>query len=166
MMVTMFGAAVFAALMICAALGDIRDLQISNRLVLAIVAAFAVFAPFAGVPLMTVATSLAVATGVLAVGFVLFALGWMGGGDAKLAATAALWLGAGHVLPFVVMTALAGGALAIAIIGLRSVPIFAFWPEPDWARRLRSGEAGLPYGVAIAAGALMVLGDTGWAGGF
>ena len=168
-MATMFGAAVFAALMIVAALGDVRDLQIGNRLVLAVVAAFVVFAPFAGMPLATMAIGFAAAFGVLAVGFALFALGWIGGGDAKLAAAAALWLGAEHVLPFVVMTALAGGALALLVIALRSAPVlnfaFAFWLEPDWSRRLRSGEAGLPYGVAIAAGALLTLGQTGWVTG-
>jgi Flp pilus assembly protein protease CpaA len=63
--------------------------------------------------------SLAAGAVVLAIGFACFAFGWIGGGDAKFAAVIALWLGLGHVLEFLVTSAVFGGVLTIAILTFR-----------------------------------------------
>ena len=93
-------ALVFAGLFLWAGIRDVLTMQISNVLVLGLVLAFAVFAPLAGLTAFEIATAGAMALAVLLVGMGLFALGWLGGGDVKLTAAAALWLGAGHVPTF------------------------------------------------------------------
>ena len=84
----------------------------------------------------------------------MFALGWIGGGDAKLFAACGLWLGWPAFLPFLLWTALAGGVLATGLLvarkGARAWPVAG----PQWLVRLLSPEAAVPYGVAIAVGAL------------
>ena len=80
----------------------------------------------------------------LVVGAAMFALGWIGGGDAKLLASAALWVGLRGLAPFAIYTALAGGLLALGLVALRSDwlrPLAA--AGPAWARRLATpGEVG------------------------
>jgi prepilin peptidase CpaA len=97
----------------------------------------------------------------LIVGILLFSLGWVGGGDAKLLAAAALWLGFESLVPFLAYVAVFGGALAIAILAYRSFPATAL-PLPGWAARLHAKGGAMPYGVAIAAGALTIYPTTGW----
>ena len=148
----------FAILLIAAGWQDLRTLRIANRLSLATVAAFAVWAT-AGVALgrlsaaalgMTILCSLVV----FAIGATGFAAGILGGGDVKLLAAASLFAGSAHVIDFLVVTALVGGALGLAV--LAGAPIGPAAPAPgDTVRaRLRSG---LPYGPAIAAGGLWVV---------
>jgi prepilin peptidase CpaA len=97
-----------------------------------------------------VAADLAAAVAVFAAGAVGFRFGLFGGGDAKLLAAGALWLGAGALGPFLVATVLAGGVLAIGFLV---------------ARGLRRGgaAASLPYGIAIAAGGILVSAGGLWA---
>jgi prepilin peptidase CpaA len=89
-------------------------------------------------------------------------MGWLGGGDAKLLAAASLWVGPAGAAPFVVFTALAGGALALALMAARTV---AAPPEkgPEWLRRALTPKGDIPYGVAIAAGALAAFPGAGLA---
>jgi prepilin peptidase CpaA len=96
---------------------------------------------------------------------VLFSLGWVGGGDAKLLAAASLWLGFAQLALFLTYTAAFGGALALAILAYRGVPVSAF-PLPGWAARLHTKGEGMPYGEAIAAGALFVYPATAWYAAF
>jgi prepilin peptidase CpaA len=85
----------------------------------------------------------------------MFARGWIGGGDAKLFAATALWVGWPAVLTDLAVTGLAGGVLAVALLTLRSAPVRSFLPTgPDWFERLAEPGENVPYGVAIAAGAL------------
>ena len=53
--------------------------------------------------------------------FTMFSLGWIGGGDAKLAAAAALWIGWGSLLDFGLSTAIYGGVLTVALMLMRKV---------------------------------------------
>jgi prepilin peptidase CpaA len=145
----------FAALVIGAAVKDLATFTIPNWISLALVAAFAPVALIAHVPLLHIGLGFAVGAGMLAFGAGLFALGWIGGGDAKLMAAAALWVGADGLWPFAIYTALAGGALALALMALRSAWIRPFADAgPAWTRRLATPGESAPYGVAIAAGAL------------
>ena len=146
---------VFAILVIGAAVKDLATFTIPNWISLALLAAFAPAALAAGMPLADIGLAFGVGAGVLALGAALFALGWIGGGDAKLMAAAALWLGLKGLAPFVIYTALAGGARALALIGLRSAWIRPFAEAgPSWTKRLATPGESAPYGVAIAAGAL------------
>ena len=103
-----------------------------------------------------------VAAGVLIGMFVMFGLGWIGGGDAKLAAVIALWLGADHALAYVLYTALFGGILTIALLQFRLMVLPAQCLTVPWIMRLHAPETGVPYGVAIAIAALFIFPATHW----
>ena len=75
-------------------------MKIRNELVLFLLATYAVLAPLSGIGWIDIGSSVAIAAGVLIGMFVMFGLGWIGGGDAKLAAVIALWLGADHALAY------------------------------------------------------------------
>jgi prepilin peptidase CpaA len=145
----------FAGLVILAALTDLASFTIPNWISVALALAFAPAAFAAGVSLGAIGLSFAVGLGMLVVAAGMFALGWLGGGDAKLMTAAALWLGLKGLAPFVIFTGLAGGALALALLGLRSAWLRPYTQGgPAWARRLATPGESAPYGVAIAVGAL------------
>jgi prepilin peptidase CpaA len=97
----------------------------------------------------------------LCIGIALFAAGWVGGGDAKLFAAAVLWFGWDIVLlDYVVMTSILGGALTLALMTLRRFPLPSFLMKHEWFARLSDPKAGIPYGIALALGALFVLPDS------
>jgi prepilin peptidase CpaA len=98
----------------------------------------------------------------LAVTFVFFARGWIGGGDAKLAAATALWLGFEHLMPYLLYASLLGGVLTLVMIRFRLIPLPAMLAEQEWAKRLHRLDGGVPYGIALAAAALMIYPDTLW----
>jgi prepilin peptidase CpaA len=146
---------VFAALVIGAAVRDLATFTIPNWISLALALAFAPAALLTGASLPDIGVSLAVGVGMLVLGAGMFAFGWIGGGDAKLMASAALWVGLRGLAPFAIYTALAGGLLAVGLMALRSAwlrPLVA--AGPAWTRRLATPGESAPYGVAIAAGAL------------
>ena len=146
---------VFAALVIGAAVRDLATFTIPNWISLALALAFGPAALLAGVSLPEIGISFAVGFGMLVIGAGMFAFGWIGGGDAKLMASAALWVGLRGLAPFAIYTALAGGALALGLVALRSAwlrPLAA--AGPGWTQRLATPGESAPYGVAIAAGAL------------
>jgi prepilin peptidase CpaA len=150
------GAVAFAAAM------DLFTMTIPNRVSLALLAAFIVLAPLAGLGPWQVAHHLGAGLLVLAVGVLLFIPGWIGGGDAKLAAAVALWVGFESLLPFLFCTALAGGLLALSFSAFRKFPLPRQVLAEEWAVRLHSRKGGLPYGMALAAGALCVYPQTAW----
>ena len=141
---------------------DVVSMTIPNRLVLALLAGFVLLAPVVGMDLETFALHLAAGAIVLAVSFACFAFGWIGGGDAKLATAAALWLGAESLLAYLVYAALFGGGLTLLLLQLRMMPLPASWQARPWIARLHGRQTGVPYGVALAAAALVVLPGTPW----
>jgi len=146
---------VFPALAILAALKDVTSYTIPNWISLALLAAFAPAALASGAGWAVIGLCLAIGAGMLLAGMGMFAAGWVGGGDAKLLAVCALWLGWPAVLPFLLVTGLAGGVLTMAILSLRSgwfAPVVA--GGPAWVRKLGAEGGDIPYGVAIAIGAL------------
>jgi prepilin peptidase CpaA len=148
--------------MLWAAASDLVTMKIRNDLVLCLLAIYAILAPLCGLGWMDMAQDAVVAVGVLLAMFVLFGLGWIGGGDAKLTTVVALWLGAGHTVAFLLLTAILGGALTIALLGLRSVPLPIQCLGVSWIERLHARKTGIPYGVAIAAAGLLTFMDTHW----
>lgn len=145
----------FPALVLTAAVSDATSFTIPNWIPLALLALFPVAGLAAGVALPTLGLHLALGAGALVAGMAMFALRWMGGGDAKLIAAVVLWLGLPALPAFLLATALTGGSLAILLMALRSIhlrPMVALGPR--WVNRLADSKEGIPYGVAIAAGAL------------
>ncbi|CAN5323878.1 prepilin peptidase [soil metagenome] len=146
---------VFPALAVVAALKDATSFTIPNWISLALIVAFVPAALISGASLTTIGLCLATGAGALLLGMGMFAAGWIGGGDAKLFAASALWLGWSASLPFMLITGLAGGALTLGLLSLRSgwfEPILA--GSPAWVRKLGADGGDIPYGVAIAVGAL------------
>ena len=145
----------FPAGMAIAASSDLLTMRISNKLVLFLVASFCVLAIAINLPLQQFAMHVACALVVLAAGFAFFALRWVGGGDAKLAAATTLWLGFGLTLPYLIYAALLGGALTLAILVLRRMPLTPFLARYRWLERLHDSKTGVPYGIALAVAGLL-----------
>ena len=145
----------FPAAMALAASSDLLTMRISNKLVLFLVASFCVLAVAINLPLQQFAMHVVCALVVLAAGFALFALRWIGGGDAKLAAATTLWLGFGLTLPYLVYAALLGGVLTLAILALRRLPLTPFLARYRWLERLHDHKSGVPYGIALAVAGML-----------
>jgi prepilin peptidase CpaA len=150
----------FPAAMAFAASSDLLTMTISNKLSLILVAGFFPLAALSGMGGMDIAMHAGAALLVLTTAFVFFAFGWIGGGDAKLAAAIALWLGFEHLLPFFLYASLLGGALTLMMLRFRVMPMPAVLAGRRWAERLHEADAGVPYGIALAAAALLVYPDT------
>ncbi len=156
------GLILFPLAMVYAGVMDLVTLKIRNVLVLGIGGAWLVLAPLAGFSLEQLGWSVAVAALVFACTFTFFALGWIGGGDAKLAAMAALWFQPGEALLFFVYAALFGGVLTLVLLQLRMRMLPAALGRVEWIAQLHDPRTGVPYGVAMAPAALLVLPQTAW----
>jgi prepilin peptidase CpaA len=152
----------FPGVMTFAAISDLFTMTISNRISLLLVAGFSALTILGGMPLHEVLSHLGAGATVLVVAFACFAFGWIGGGDAKLAAAAGLWFGFDHLLNYLVYASLFGGALTLLLLQFRQWPLpYALGNQP-WLLRLHHKETGIPYGVALALGALVVYPMTEW----
>jgi prepilin peptidase CpaA len=150
----------FPALMAFAASSDLLTMTISNRVSLILVGGFFALALIVGLSMTDMLWHLAAAATVLVVAFGFFARGWIGGGDAKLAAASALWLGFDHLLPYLIYASLFGGALTLLLLQFRMAPLPAMLARQEWVQRLHRKDGGVPYGIALAAAALAVYPDT------
>jgi prepilin peptidase CpaA len=151
---------VFSAAMIFAGLRDLTTMTIPNWLTGALAVAFFVFAPLASMPLSEIALHAGVGFAALLVGMGFFAMRWIGGGDAKLMAAVALWTGVGQTLPYFVIASLLGGVLTLLILGFRTLPLPALLVRQQWLSRLHDRGEGIPYGLALAAAALLIFPET------
>src|SRR5690242_20632811 len=149
------GLTLFPATMAFAAASDLLTMTIANRISLLLVAGFAVVAALSGISATVLISHLGAGAGMLLVGFFCFARGWIGGGDAKLAAATALWLGCPHLFDYLIDASLLGGALTLLILLFRTVPLPPSLAGSEWAERLHRPDAGIPYGIALAAAALI-----------
>jgi prepilin peptidase CpaA len=153
---------VFAFTMVYAGLTDLTTMKIRNSLVLLFLLAYLVLAPLLGFAVYDIGWSAVVAAAVLVFTFGCYAFGWIGGGDAKLAAVTALWFGVDYTPIYLIYTALLGGALSFAILQFRTMTLPSFLPNNSWIVRLHSPGSGIPYGVAMASAALVVFPQTRW----
>jgi prepilin peptidase CpaA len=165
----MIGVAHFLALtifplgMAFAAVSDLLTMTISNKLTLALLGAFVILAPLSGMELPVIGTHFAAGFIVLAIAFACFAFGWIGGGDAKFAAVATLWLGAASAVEFLVYASLIGGLLTLALLTFRRQQVLpAFMVRQPWILKLHETQTGVPYGIALAAAGLIVYPHTPW----
>lgn len=145
----------FPVAMLLAALHDLAKMEIPNWLTLGLAVGFFPLALSAGLPLSVLTAHALCATAALALVFVCFALDWMGGGDAKLIAAVALWLGpSAEFASFLLLSSVLGGILTLVLILAR----LCLKPTTGMASldRLLDPESGIPYGVALGTAGLLV----------
>ena len=136
--------ALLAIILVAAAIIDIRTFTISNRLNLAVALLAPLYWLSIGMGLAEIGMQIAVAIGVFVLLAIAFYLRMMGGGDVKLASAIALWFAPQGTMRFLVYMSVAGGILTLAVVGLHKL-------------RKKEGKPEIPYGVAIAFGALTIL---------
>jgi prepilin peptidase CpaA len=144
----------FPAAMAFSASSDLFSMTISNRANIVLALAYPLLALSVGVPVGAIAANVACGVVVLLVTFTMFTRGWIGGGDAKLAAATAPWLGWALMLEYGVLTSLLGGALTLAILFSRRAPLPNWAARLDWVARLHHPGNGVPYGIALAVAGL------------
>ncbi|MCF6293996.1 MAG: prepilin peptidase [Robiginitomaculum sp.] len=145
---------VFPLLMIIAAWRDITSMTIPNWISLALLGLFLVVSPLIGLSWAEFGVHIAVGLAALLLTITMFALGWIGGGDAKLFAAAALWMGWPDVLAYTIVSALAGGLLTVFLLYARKTPMPPVLYAQKWSATLLKKGGDVPYGVALCAGAL------------
>lgn len=146
----------FPAVLALAASMDLVTMTIPNRICAAMALGYFVVAFAAGVPLGAILVNVSCAAAVLAGMFALFAFGFIGGGDAKLAAAISLWLGWGLMPDYGVTAALYGGALTLALLIGRRFVLPLWLSRHQWIAHLHDRKTGVPYGIALAAAAGML----------
>ena len=139
---------------------DLASFTIPNFLTAALTAAFLLFALAAGLSLPVIGWHCLAGLAGLVLGFGLFALGYVGGGDAKLFAATVLWLGFKDLMAYALIASLCGGLLALILIALRQYPLSNVILRHAWIAKLHDARSGIPYGVALAAGAFILLPST------
>ncbi|MDP3895234.1 MAG: prepilin peptidase [Mesorhizobium sp.] len=160
----MLVAAIFVVFPFCmayAAVSDVLSMTIANRVSMLLAVTFLIVAPLTGMEWQVYAMHIAAAVAVLAVTFTLFAIGGMGGGDAKLLAATALWMGLGpDLMQYLVYSAFAGGVLTLLILSYRRSPLSVYTGHNAFLRNLADKDEGVPYGIALGIGGLAVYPDT------
>jgi prepilin peptidase CpaA len=161
-MIPFLSVTVFPVLMIIAGTGDALSMRIPNWLTILIALLFFPMALLTGMPWSLLGVHVLVGIAMFLAGFAFFALGLFGGGDAKLLAAAGLWLGWPDLMPFLVMTAFAGGALALCV---------GLWSAINTASEIKDGsifkylgtlKPNVPYGYAFAIGAILAFPQSWW----
>ena len=150
------------ALLIACAVSDLASFTIPNLLPAGMAILFALFMVIlnaSGHPVGWPLLGLHSAAGFfgLAAGMALFAAGWVGGGDAKLFAAICLWLGPYVLFDYALLATLMGGVLTLSVLALRITPLPRVLHGQAWLLRLADKTSGVPYGIALAGAALVVL---------
>jgi prepilin peptidase CpaA len=146
---------IMPALVIVAGLKDLTTMRIPNWASLLLIVLFFPAAFMVGLPPMTLAIHMCVALVALLVGAGMFSLRWIGGGDAKLMAASCLWLGLQGSGMFLLWTGLMGGLFCVTLLFARFHSRPYLIGAPGWVVTLMEPKGHIPYGVAIAAGALL-----------
>jgi len=153
----------FPAAMAFAAATDLVSMTISNRISLGLIVFFFILAPVSGMGIEQMGWHVLAGAILLLAGFAMFAFGWIGGGDAKLLAVTALWFGFSmNTVEYLLASTLLGGGLTMLMLVYRHFPVPAFLYGQGWAMRLHDEKEGIPYGLALAAGALLIYPNTWW----
>jgi prepilin peptidase CpaA len=147
--------AFFPTVMALSASMDLLTFTIPNPLCLILAVGYLILAAMLGVPAVDILLNVSCGLAILVITFAMFNFGLIGGGDAKLAAATAAWLGWTTIFDYGVAAALFGGVLTLILLGARMVPLPAVLSRMDWLVRLHKANAGVPYGIALAAAGLM-----------
>lgn len=141
---------IFPFCMAYAAVSDLLSMTIANRVSATLIVSFLILAPLTGMHWQDIAMHLAAGIVILGITFVLFSLGTMGGGDAKLLAATGLWFGFGiPLVEYLVIAAMIGGLLTIAILMFRGSALAVYGGQVGFLRKIGSQEEGIPYGIAL-----------------
>ena len=140
---------IFPIAMVLAALSDLFTMTVSNRLTGALAAAFFIVAPLSGMGLEAIGLHVAVCLGMLVLGIAAFAMGWVGGGDAKLIAATGLWLGLAPLPHYLIVATICGGVMALVLLKFRTVPLPVWADRQQWIARLHRADCGAPYCIAL-----------------
>jgi len=142
--------------MAMAAYKDATTMKIPNWISLVLVAGFFLILPFIWQGFPVLGEHLLVGLVFFVAGFAFFAFGWLGGGDAKLMAATALWWQWSEVATYIVYTTLIGAALGLfLLLGRKFVPVSIL--TSPWTYQLFKEEKNMPYGLALAGGAMLTL---------
>jgi prepilin peptidase CpaA len=144
-------------LLVLAAGWDIASYTIPNFLQIALIVSFVAFVAAAGMAPSAIGAHLLAGALGLALGFTLFAFGYIGGGDAKLFACITLWLGFHNLPEYALIASILGGALTLVLIVARRLPLPAALNGQAWILKLHEARGAIPYGVALSAGAFFIL---------
>ncbi len=152
---------IFPLVMIFAALADLFTMTIPNRLSLALMGAYFLMAIYLRLPIETVALHVSCGAAMLLLTFVMFHFGWIGGGDAKLAAATSLWLGWGLLFDYGLIASIAGGVLTVIVIALQRHDLPEKMLKLKFLAQLSQKNGGVPYGIALALAGLVIYPETG-----
>ncbi len=157
----LFGVIVTLGMCGLAAWSDFRGFRIPNMVSLVILGVFVV--TYAGlsalgereIVFMSLRSHIAAAFLVFVATLAMFALKQLGAGDSKFATVIALWVGLPGLVPFLLYMSLTGGLIAVISLVLKKKKLFAHPPEGSWIDRAQQGHPSVPYGIALAVGALV-----------
>lgn len=166
MSLSAYVAMIFPGLMVLSASMDFLTMTIPNPIPVVLTLGYFAFAAIGLAP-QTVLHDVSCGLAILTMTFAMFSLRWIGGGDAKLAAATALWMGWGSILDYGVAAALCGGLLTLGLLMARARPLPWILSQLPGIARLHEPEAGVPYGIALAAAGLFEYPHTAiWAAAF
>ncbi|MEJ6781825.1 A24 family peptidase [Aminobacter sp. Piv2-1] len=147
---------VFPFCMVYSAVSDVLSMTIANRVPLLLLGVFLVVAPLTGMAWADIGMHLAAGALMLSITFAMFALGGMGGGDAKLIAATAVWMGFGMpLMQYLLTSAVFGGMLTLAILSFRSSALSHIASQNMFLRNFSKDAGGVPYGIALGIGGLV-----------
>jgi prepilin peptidase CpaA len=146
----------FPIVMVFAALSDVTTMLISNRLSITLAVGFIPVALLVGAPLDVIGMHLLCGLAIFVITFAMFSFRLIGGGDAKLAAATAIWLGWEGLMNYGLLSAMVGGALTLTLLFFRKVPLPSAFSSREWIARLHHPTTGIPYGVALAIAGLVI----------
>jgi prepilin peptidase CpaA len=155
----------FVGLMLAAAYLDATRFTIPNWLSAAVALLFFPAALVLGMGWAVFGFHLLAGVLGLLIGMAIFAAGWAGGGDAKLFAAAALWFGWPGLTGFLMHTALVGGGLVVVLLIARRFLPHTGIPMRWIENTALAPGAAVPYGIALAGGAMWTLPATIWVAG-
>ena len=150
----------FPAVMAFSASSDLLTMTIPNRACIALALGYFALALAMRLPVGVVAIHLSCGAAVLILTFLMFSKGWIGGGDAKLAAASALWLGWALILNYGLTASVFGGVLTLVLLAGRRAPLPTWAARLGWLARLHHPKSGVPYGIALAAAGLVMYPQT------
>jgi prepilin peptidase CpaA len=157
----------FPGLMVLSASMDFRTMTIPNPIPAALTLGYFVLAAAGCLPPQAILYDVSCGLVILAIVFAMFSLRWIGGGDAKLAAATALWMGWGSIFDYGVAASLCGGVLTLGLLIARAKPLPTILAQLPGVARLHDRESGVPYGIALAVAGLVEYPHTEiWAAAF
>jgi len=145
----------FPIMMIIPLCTDLITMRIPNWIPLSLTLSYLSISIYLSAPMMTIALNLSCSIAVFLLSLLMFERRWIGGGDAKLAAATAIWLGWSSILSYWVIASVLGGLLTLLVLAVRATPLPPVLAKEAWIVRLHDRNSGIPYGIALAIAGLL-----------